>query len=139
MWYRISIAVVVAGLWLSACAEVVGANQWDGTDVMGSTVWHLVELNGTPVDRTDVTIQYEHLNLAGHGFCADYRIAPVSTSADTIRIDTVATPQQACAADAMQHESDYIAALIATTSITAVANNLVFRSATGQPVLVFAP
>ncbi|MEY2847315.1 MAG: hypothetical protein RL076_2861 [Chloroflexota bacterium] len=139
MWYRIWIAIVVAGVCLSACAEVVGTDQWDGTDVMGSNVWHLVTLNGAPIDRSDVTIQYEHLNLAGHGFCADVRIAPVSTSADTVRIDTVATPQHACAADARQHENDYIAALIATTSITAVDNTLVFRTAAGQPVLVFAP
>ncbi|MFM7679599.1 MAG: META domain-containing protein, partial [Roseiflexaceae bacterium] len=100
---------------------------------------HLVELNGAPVDRTDVTIQYENLNLVGDGFCAVYRIAPVMTSTHTIRIDTVATPQQACAADDRQHEDDYIAALIATTSIAVVDNTLVFRSAADQPVLVFAP
>lgn len=139
MWHRIRFAVVVLGLWLSACAEVVGADQWDGSDIMGTGEWHLITLNGMPVDRNDVTIQYENLNLAGHGFCADVRIAPVSTSADTIRIDTVATPPHECAADDRQHEDDYIAALMATTTITTVDNTLVFRAADGQPVLVFAP
>ena len=140
MWYRIWIAIVVTGLCLSACAEVVGSEpQWDGSDVMGTAEWHLVTLNGSPVARTDVTIQYENLNLVGAGFCAVYRIAPVSTSADTIRIDTVATPQHACAADDRKHEDDYIAALIATTKIAVVTDTLVFTSADGQPVLVFAP
>jgi hypothetical protein len=106
---------------------------------MGSAVWHLIALNNAPVDRTDVTIQYENLNLAGNGFCAVYRIAPVMTSAETIRIDTVATPPRECAADDTQHERDYIAALIATTSIAVVDDQLVFRSAADQPVLVFAP
>lgn len=137
MWHRLSIAVVVVVLCLSACAEVVGTDQWDGSDIMGLSEWHLITLNGTPVDRTDVTIQYEDLNLAGHGFCADVRIAPVSTSADTIRIDTVATPQHACAADARQHEHDYIAALMATTRIAVVKDQLVFTAADGEPVLVF--
>ncbi len=140
MWCRIWIAIIVAAVSLSACAEIVGTEpQWDGTDVMGSAVWYLIELNGAPVDRTDVTIQYENLNLAGNGFCAVYRIAPVMTADQTIRIDTVATPPQACAADAMQHERDYIAALMATTSITVVDNTLVFRSAADQTMLVFAP
>jgi heat shock protein HslJ len=140
MWYRGWIAILVMGLCLSACAEIISTEpQWDGSDVMGSTVWYLVELNGDPVERTDVTIQYENLNLAGNGFCAVYRIAPVTTGAETIRIDTVATPPQECAADDTQHERDFIAALIATTTIAVVDNNLVFRSATGQSVLVFAP
>lgn len=139
MWHRISIVGIVIGLCLSACAEIVGADQWDGSDIMGTGEWHLVALNGTPVDRSDVTIQYENLNLAGHGFCADFRIAPVSTSADSIRIDTVATPPHECAANDRQHEDDYIAALIATTKIAAIDNTLVFTTADGQPVLVFAP
>ncbi len=140
MWYRIWIAIVVTGLCLSACAEVVGSEpQWDGSNVMGTAEWHLVTLNGSPVARTDVTIQYENLNLVGTGFCAAYRIAPVSTSADTIRIDTVATPQHECAAEARRDEDDYIAALIATTKIAAVDNTLVFSAADGQSVLVFAP
>lgn len=139
-WCRIWIAIIVATVSLSACAEIVATEpQWDGTAVMGSAVWHLVELNGAPVARTDVTIQSENLNLAGNGFCAVYRIAPVMTADQTIRIDTVATPPQECAADDMQLERDYIAALIATTSITVVDRTLVFRSAADQPVLVFAP
>lgn len=138
MWYRNWIAILVIGLCLSACAEIVGSEpQWDGTDIMGDTEWHLVALNGAPVERTDVTIQYENLNLAGAGFCASYRIAPVSTSADTIRIDTVATPPHECAADDRQHEDDYIAALIATTRITRIANTLVFTATNDQQLLVF--
>ena len=138
MWYRSWIAVIALGLCLSACAEVVGANQWDGSDIMGAGEWHLVTLNGTPVDRNDVTIQYEDLNLAGHGFCADFRIAPVTTGEHTIRIDTVATPQHACAADDRHHEDDYIAALMATTRIAVVKDQLVFTAADGESVLVFA-
>lgn len=140
MWYRSWIVVLLIGMCLSACADIVASeSQWDGSDVMGSTVWHLVELNGAPVTRTDVTIQYENLNLAGDGFCAVYRIAPVTTGEHTTRIDTIATPPHDCAPADTQHERDYMAALMATTAIAVVDHNLVFYAAAGQPVLVYAP
>lgn len=132
------IAIVMIGVLLVACTRTNWTErQWDGTDIMGTDAWRLVELNGTPLDTHTVTIQVEELNLVGQGFCAIYRIAPVITTAGTIRIDQIASPHSTCTAQDTQYERDYFAALTATTQITRTADALVFSATDGQIVLRF--
>jgi|GEM_PF-2260697 heat shock protein HslJ len=130
--WAMAVAVTACGI-----DEVFMVGLWDGSEIMGSAPWYLVELNGNPVENVTVTVQYENNNLAGYGFCNWYRVAPYHTSSTAIHIDDVATMNTTCTDERMTYEQAYVEALRATTQITVHDGKLLFQSDQGQTLLMF--
>jgi len=139
MMIRRMIVGLAMTLTLMACgiAETFMVGLWDGSEMMGTAPWYLVELNGTPVENVSVTVQYENNNLVGNGFCNVYRVAPYHTSSTAIQIDDVAAMNSTCTDVVMQYEQVYFVALRATTHITVFDGKLLFQSDQGQTLLMF--
>jgi heat shock protein HslJ len=136
---RRMIVLMAMALTLTACGidEVFLVGLWDGSEIMGTNTWYLVELNGNPVENVKVTVQYETNNLTGNGFCNWYRVAPYVTSATAIKIDDVATMNTTCIDELITSEQAYFVALRATTHITVHDGKLLFQSDQGQTLLMF--
>lgn len=132
IWLAMTLALPACGI-----AETFMVGLWDGSEIMGTDPWYLVERNGSAVDGAMVTVQYENNNLVGNGFCNVYRVAPFHTSSKAIKIDNVAAMRTICTDDLMALEEEHFEALYATTSITVQEGKLLFQSDEGHNLLIF--
>jgi heat shock protein HslJ len=139
MMIRRMIVGLAMSLTLMACgiAETFMVGLWDGSEMMGTAPWYLVELNGSVVENISVTVQYENNNLVGNGFCNVYRVAPYHTSSTAIQIDDIAAMRTICIDDLMAYEHEYFVALQDTTHIIVHDGKLLFQSDQGQTLLMF--
>ncbi len=139
---RNSLIMIGMAVSMMACASEAWYldGLWDGSAMMGTDTWHLVELNGQAIDAdVQVTMQYESNNMVGNGFCSVYRVAPSMTSPTTFRIETIATLEASCPEQHQANEQAFWEALRATTHIQRTAEQLLFLSDEEHTMLVFAP
>jgi heat shock protein HslJ len=109
-----------------------------GLPTLSGTSWRLVELAGAaPLEGVDVTLELTaDGGVSGHASCNTYR-GSVTLSGDSLSFGPLATTRMGCAAEQMEQESRYLAALRSPLRVELLGDTLRLRGDTGDRVLTF--
>ena len=126
--------ILTMSLFLMACSTSSTTNP---AQIIGTTEWHLTQLNGTAITTPVVTLQLTDTTIGGQGFCNSYH-GPLTIDGNTVKFDSIASTRRMCVEDGvMQQEQAYFAALTATTQVALNGTQLQLRDASNTVVLVF--
>jgi heat shock protein HslJ len=140
----LGLLMLLIGFTLSVVGCAVSENT--PTDLVG-TQWVLVSLNGeSPIEGTEITLNFEKEFLGGFMGCNGYGGGPdsgkyIATDDGTLTIPhQIAVTVQLCSTPEgiMEQEAAYIEALRSTTSYRMVDDRLEIDNAAGETILVFA-
>jgi putative lipoprotein len=104
-------------------------------------LWLLAELNGeTPIDGTNITLQFEGDEAGGSAGCNDY-FTPYERTADTITFGDVGRTRKACQTPigVMEQENQYFAALDGAATYSIDNEQLNILNDTADQILVLDP
>lgn len=105
--------------------------------IIGTTEWHLTQLNGTAIITPVVTLQLTDTTIGGQGFCNSYH-GPLTIDGNTIKFDNIASTRRMCVEDGvMQQEQAYFAALTLSTHVVRNGSQLQFLDVYNTVLLVF--
>ncbi|NBU63661.1 MAG: META domain-containing protein [Chloroflexia bacterium] len=128
-------AILTISLFLVACSTSANASP---AQIIGTSEWHLTQLNGSTISSPVVTLQLTDTTIGGQGFCNSYH-GPLHVTGNTIKLDSLASTRRMCVDEGvMQQEQAYFAALTATTQVKLNGNQLELLDANNTVVLVFA-
>ena len=131
---RLFWSILTMSLFLMACSTPSTTNS---AQIIGTTEWHLTQLNGTAITTPVVTLQLTDTTIGGQGFCNSYH-GPLTIDGNTVKFDSIASTRRMCVEDGvMQQEQAYFAALTATTQVALNGTQLQLRDASNTVVLVF--
>jgi heat shock protein HslJ len=131
---RLFWSILTMSLFLMACSTLSTTNP---AQIIGTTEWHLTQLNGTAITSPLVTLQLTDTTLGGQGFCNSYH-GPLAVTGNTIKLENLASTRKLCGEDGvMQQEQAYFAALTATTHVALNGSQLQLLDANNTVLLVF--
>ena len=134
MHRRLFWSILSMSLFLMACSTPSTTNP---AQIIGTTEWHLTQLNGTAITTPVVTLQLTDTTIGGQGFCNSYH-GPLTVTGNTIKLENLASTRKMCVEDGvMQQEQAYFAALTATTHVALSGTQLQLLDANNTVVLVF--
>lgn len=131
---RLFWSILTMSLFLMACST---PSTTSPAQIIGTTEWHLTQLNGTAIITPVVTLQLTDTTIGGQGFCNSYH-GPLTIDGNTIKFDNIASTRRICVEDGvMQQEQAYFAALNEVATMSVDGTTLTLSNATGTTVLVY--